>query len=735
MEEATKKAHLDDPSLKWLEDCLVGLDAIAPVREAVQLRQLLSGVPADSRQLILVELIKCDMAAASEIGVRRAIDFYLSEFADWLPPNQIPLDLVLEEIQLGREAGDEPDWQAYRERFPGLASTMGRFLAVGEATSQCAQRTPLPEFAIHQTVDDFHILGLLGQGAFAKVYLARQESMHRLVALKATVRGSDEPQTLSQLDHPNVVRVYDQRICSAPALRLLYMQYVPGGSLAECIERARAIPTAQWSGKLIVDAVDRSLVAAGQIAPEGSSTRQALAQHDWPSAVAWIGVQLAEGLDYAHAHGVLHRDVKPANILLSNDGVPKLADFNVSFSGIAGRAGAAVNFGGSLAYMSPEQLRAADPTDPTAAEQLDNRSDLFSLGVVLWELYHGQRPWKVEGAPQNWQSAIQAQVAVRQTPLLNLATENAAGRVLDRALRRVLSFSREQRPQSGSELAGALRLALYPEVAERFDPPPGSLAQRIANIPVLFLVIPIALLPNVAAALFNYIYNGSQLMIKYPELWSQFERLSLIVNAVLFPIGVTLTLRKMQPIAAAMRGASQAELPSESQVAATWSLGHNVALISGSLWVIAGILFPIALLSIDEHFRWADAAQFFFSLVISGGVAITYPFFGLSLLSVMIYYPTLIRPTMSDSDFARKHSQILRRCRRYLMLTAITPLLALALLVLQEESSRAMLLATIGTTALGLALSFWAYQSIEVVARQMAAVLAPEQSLARARSE
>ena len=69
----------------------------------------------------------------------------------------------------------------------------------------------------------------------------------------------------------------------------------------------------------------------------------------------------------------------------------------------------------------------------------------------------------------------------------------------------------------------------------------GSLAQRIANIPVLFLVIPIALVPNVAAALFNYIYNGSQLMTKYPELWSQFERLSLIVNVILFPLGVTLT--------------------------------------------------------------------------------------------------------------------------------------------------------------------------------------------------
>ncbi len=735
MEEATEKTVPVDPSLKWLEDCLVGLDPIAPVQNAEQLRGLLGRVPSESRQLILVEVIKCDMAAAAEVGMRRGIDFYLSEFGDWLPEEQIPLDLVLEELQLRREAGEEPDLEEYRLRFPGLASTIGRFLAVGEATSQCAQRTPLPEFVLHQIVDDFQILGVLGQGAFARVYLARQESMHRLVALKASVHGSDEPQALSQLDHPNVVRVYDQRTCLSPALRLLYMQYVPGGTLAECIEYVRGIPVPHWSGQLIVDSVDRSLVSAGQIAPEGSPTRQALSTHDWPTAVAWIGVQLAEGLAYAHAHGVLHRDVKPANILLSTDGVPKLADFNVSFSGIAGRAGAAVNFGGSLAYMSPEQLRSADPTDPTAAEQLDNRSDLFSLGVVLWELYHGARPWKTEGAVLSWQAAVQAQLALRQAPLPNVPIENAVGRVLDRTLRRALSFSPDQRPKNGGELAGALRLALYPEVAERFDPPPRSLAQRLGSLPVHFLVVPLALLPNVAAAIFNYIYNASQFMLKYPEFWTQFERLSLIVNGVLFPIGVGLTLWRMQPVAAAVRKAAQAEPPDGLQVAATWNLGHAVAVISGSLWVFAGLLFPIVLFFINERFRWADAVQFFISLVVSGGVAITYPFFGLSLLSVLIYYPKLIRPIMSDPDFARIRDLILRRCRRYLALAAITPLLALALLVLQAESSRAVLLATIGTTALGLALSFWAYQTIDETARQLSAVLAPSHSLARARSE
>jgi hypothetical protein len=249
------------------------------------------------------------------------------------------------------------------------------------------------------------------------------------------------------------------------------------------------------------------------------------------------------------------------------------------------------------------------------------------------------------------------------------------------------------------------------------------------------VVIPLALIPNVAAALFNYIYNASQLMVKYPELWTHFERLSLVVNGVLFPTGVMLSLRQLQPVATALRRGAGGEPPSADALNSTWNMGHAVARISGSLWVIAGILFPLALLNMDSRFRWADAAQFFISLVISGGIAITYPFFGLSLLSVLIYFPRLIHRTMSDPGYAPRHVRMLGRCKWYLRIAAMTPLLALALLVLQRESSQALLLATIGTTALGLVLSFWAYQSIEKAARQMATILARARSLAGARNE
>ena len=84
---------------------------------------------------------------------------------------------------------------------------------------------------------------------------------------------------------------------------------------------------------------------------------------------------------------MLHRDVKPANVLLTAEPSPKLADFNISFSDKVDGATPAAYFGGSLAYMSPEQLEACNPAHARSADELDGRSDLYSLGMVLWELF------------------------------------------------------------------------------------------------------------------------------------------------------------------------------------------------------------------------------------------------------------------------------------------------------------------------------------------------------------
>ena len=106
--------------------------------------------------------------------------------------------------------------------------------------------------------------------------------------------------------------------------------------------------------------------------------------------------------------GVLHRDIKPANVLLGADASPRLADFNVGFCSKVNGASPQSFFGGSLVYMSPEQLEAYNPAHERSAADLDGRSDIYSLGVTLWELLTGERPFADDRLDGAWAVALLA---------------------------------------------------------------------------------------------------------------------------------------------------------------------------------------------------------------------------------------------------------------------------------------------------------------------------------------
>ena len=180
------------------------------------------------------------------------------------------------------------------------------------------------------------------------------------------------------------------------------MQYVAGGTLQAVLEIIRQTPAAERSGQTLLGAVDKAVEERGESPPAESSQRERLAGRTWPETVCWLGVCLAHALDYAHRRGVLHRDVKPANVLLTAEASPKLADFNVSFSSKIDGANPAAFFGGSLAYMSPEQLEAFNPACAREASDLDGRSDLYSLCIILWELLAGRRPFCDDSLGANW---------------------------------------------------------------------------------------------------------------------------------------------------------------------------------------------------------------------------------------------------------------------------------------------------------------------------------------------
>lgn len=766
--------HGDEPQLletlagdedELLEACLSSFEPHAPVKDPRELVRFLPGPHHESAQFILNELIKLDMAAKSEAGEVPKIEIYTQAIPELLSANDVPVDLVMEEIQLRKESGADPSAQSYAQRFPQFESILAPLLGVAsEATSAPQSRGAPPQLEIGTTLDDFLIIQTLGSGAFAYVYLARQLSMQRLVALKVSRGTGDEPQALAQFDHPNVVRVYDQRELINPRVHLLYMQYLPGGTLSDVVKLARGYDAKDRNGMIILDAVDRQLLKAAQAVPERSAVRKWLSKeaNDWASVIAWLGVQLSRALDVAHKNEVFHRDVKPANVLLTPEGIPKLADFNVSFAGVAGRAGAAASFGGSIGYMSPEHLRAISPESLAAPEEVRESADLYSLAILLWELWQGHRPFDCTSAPNSWTNAIGTQLDARNSELVEpTRTGSATERVLESTLRLALKPDKEDRPSSCAAFAGRLKLALYPEAAKIFQPAgDGVLAKFLTGKwAVWAIAVPIILVPNIAMMFVNFQFNdismgeiasqgvamqNSGLDLQDPTLaehiasetselkgqLSTFLRdLRAKVDAFVLPLGILIAMLRILPAARALHDAEHGRPVTDRGIQATFYLCQHAALLGTMLWGVTGVFYAFVFWFKYDFFFVSNAVQFFMSLVVCGGIAATYPFFGMALIATNVLYPRLVRETMVDDEFDVRREKMIKRAEFWLLAGCGVPLMGIGLLVTKigsHQGASGFLYSLVAFTAFGLVASFFAYRKLLERWRKMATVLSPQ---------
>jgi eukaryotic-like serine/threonine-protein kinase len=270
---------------------------------------------------------------------------------------------------------------------------------------------------VGQEIGAYTILRRLGKGGMGEVYLAQDTRLKRQVALKflspefvgdnwARRQLIKEAQAVAALDHPNICSVHD--IEEIGEHSFIIMHYVEGETLADLI-RARSLTI---------------------------------------SEMVQLGRQIISAIAEAHAHGIIHRDIKPKNIMVTPAGNVKVLDFGLAKT-IKKRQSAMVRadssshlsqvnvIPGTVAYMSPEQLR---------GEKLDYRSDIFSLGTVFYEMICGRNPF----AHENTADVISS-ILTRELPPLKESCPQAP-RELGRIVRKCLEKDRRQRYQSASEL-------------------------------------------------------------------------------------------------------------------------------------------------------------------------------------------------------------------------------------------------------------------------------------------
>jgi eukaryotic-like serine/threonine-protein kinase len=608
--------------------------------------------------------------------------------------------------------------------------------ATGIPESAFAITSPSARFSqieVGQRLDDFDLLVELGSGVFARVFLARQRSLQRLVAVKVSANHGNEPQTLAQLDHDYIVRVFDQRILRDQELRLLYMQYLPGGTLLNLVQAIRRAGRPPDSGQALLDAIDNVLESRGEMRPTESSTRTELASFSWPETVAWLGKRLAEALHYATSRGVLHRDIKLANVLLAPDGTPKLADFNVSFARNVAGASPFAYFGGSLSYMSPEQLMACRPGHTQDAANLDTRSDIYSLAVVLWELMTGLKPFDDSAA-----QAARADSAgsVGDTTALELMLTTRAQGIssaalaalpancpvaLRRVLLKALNVDRDQRWASGAELAEQLQLCLDPRARDLVDPPARSWRLRLRPfmLPIGSLAI---LIPNLLVGAYNIWHNHLLIVSRLSEqAQSRFMLVTTLVNLVFFPLGGAVIAYLCRYVIVVPRRLRRGPAPPAETVARARHdclvAGDRVVFVVFGLWFLSGLTFPLTMQFAAGGIPGRSAIHFFGSLTISGAIAIAYPFFLFNFCIVRCVYPELVAHGQTNPREAEQLRALNRRLSRYLAVAASVPLLGIVAVSFLTAPEIAKVIVAIRVLCIGgiagFVFAYWLSRQIE----------------------
>lgn len=683
------------------------------------------------RLAILAELVRIDLRHRWEhAGPGRRIPEYCREFPELEHSRELIALLCAEFHARRRTHGITIDefLAEYPDSAEEIRAEIGAFALAGfemDAALRAETAAAVADLVPGQRIDEFDLLTDLGSGTLGRVFLARQRSMQRLVAVRISERAG-APYTMAQLDHPHIVRVFDQRVGAQAAPRLVYMQYLPGGTAAGVLEQRGAGPVSD-GGALLLRAVDSVMAARGDIRATDSSVRTEIAALSWPETVAWLGRRLADALDYAHRSGVLHLGIKPENVLFTAEGIPKLADFTLHDPPPStAPADSIAAQHDRLRYQSPEQLAAElDPAAPAA----DTRSDIYALGVLLWQLLTGATPF--EDADTAARAVERRRGGVSAAALERIPPDCPAA--LRRVLLTCLEFDRDRRWHDGAMLAQQLDLCLDPHARDLVDPPERSWRRRLRawRIPIVTLAI---LVPNILASLYNIEHDTKLIQDKLTEQTQQrFEVASTVVNSVGFSTGAILLLffsRYMLFVPGGLgAGVSYRATTLQRARTAAVLLGDRALLVILSLWTLSGIAFPVILYGTPDSVSPYDYTHYVASHLVCGVVALIYPFFLVNLYMIRCIHPMFLSHSWTgEQDAARLH-RLRGRCARYLIVAASIPLLAVAGATLLSPADLNELIVEVRILSLGSIFAFvgtyFIFRTLERDLDALERVLAP----------
>lgn len=358
------------------------------------------------------------------------------------------------------DAGDAPPPSQYCERFPDYRHSLFRLIDVevmlaGQPDLDDALEDAWPKPM--QRFLGYEIIHELGFGAFARVYLAAETALGgRLVALKVSPYGTDEAETLAKLTHPNIVPVFSVQTEELTEMTAVCMPYRGSATLGDLLEVAFREGRPPTSANVILQVPkDREpVVDFVSCTLSENKLDPTLEYGRYVDGVVRLGIQMAEALAYTHRRGILHRDLKPSNVLLTPTGTPMLLDFNLA-SDVHSNS---PRMGGTLPYMSPEQIRDAHLQPYQSNDAGDPRSDIFSLGVILYELLTNKLPFGDPPLCMSPQQAATEYLKAQQQPALPIAKINPqVTPALARTIDQCLSLDLTKRPASATQLARELK--------------------------------------------------------------------------------------------------------------------------------------------------------------------------------------------------------------------------------------------------------------------------------------